>query len=93
MEREGNRDPRASRSCAVTPKLGDWLQQFPEILSEISVHKSIVLGTAKTLCRTLKRWVREEELKTTHRCQWGIFKYIPREAWFHYEFITGLLKM
>lgn len=60
----------------MTLKLGHWLQQVPEILSEISVQKSIVLGTAKILCRTLKLWVRQEELKTTHRCQWGIFKNI-----------------
>ncbi|XP_076747453.1 uncharacterized protein LOC143421715 [Maylandia zebra] len=39
---------------AVTPKLGEWLQQIPGITSEISVQKSAVLGTAKILRRTLK---------------------------------------
>uniref|UniRef100_A0A669EZW7 Reverse transcriptase domain-containing protein n=1 Tax=Oreochromis niloticus TaxID=8128 RepID=A0A669EZW7_ORENI len=39
---------------AVTPKLGEWLQQIPGTTSEISVQKSAVLGTAKILRRTLK---------------------------------------
>ncbi|KAF7643082.1 hypothetical protein LDENG_00244990 [Lucifuga dentata] len=39
---------------AVTPKLGEWLQQIPGTTSEISVQKSAVLGTAKMLHRTLK---------------------------------------
>uniref|UniRef100_A0A3P9D2Q4 Histone H4 n=1 Tax=Maylandia zebra TaxID=106582 RepID=A0A3P9D2Q4_9CICH len=39
---------------AVTPKLGEWLQQIPGITSEISVQKSAVLGTAEILRRTLK---------------------------------------
>ncbi len=39
---------------AVTPKLGEWLQQIPGTTSEISVKKSAVLGTAEILCRTLK---------------------------------------
>ena len=34
---------------AVTPKLGEWLQQIPGTTSETSVQKSAVLGTAKTL--------------------------------------------
>ncbi|KAL4000544.1 hypothetical protein ACER0C_008315 [Sarotherodon galilaeus] len=33
---------------AVTPKLGEWLQQIPGTTSEISVQKSAVLGRAKT---------------------------------------------
>ncbi|KAF7666152.1 hypothetical protein LDENG_00119050 [Lucifuga dentata] len=39
---------------AVTPKLGEWLQEIPGTTSEVSVQKSAVLGTAKILCRTLK---------------------------------------
>ncbi len=39
---------------AVTPKLGEWLQQIPGKTSEVSVQKSAVLGTAKILRRTLK---------------------------------------
>jgi len=39
---------------AVTPKLGDWLQQISGTMSEVSVQKSTVLGPAKILCRTLK---------------------------------------
>ena len=39
---------------AVAPKLGEWLQQIPGTTSELSVQKSAVLGTAKTLHRTLK---------------------------------------
>ncbi len=39
---------------AVTPKLGEWLQQIPGTTSEASVQKSAVLGTAKILRRTLK---------------------------------------
>ena len=39
---------------AVTPKLGEWLQQIPGTTSETSVQKSAVLGTAKILRRTLK---------------------------------------
>ena len=39
---------------AVTPKLGEWLQQIPGRTSEISVQKSALLGTAKILRRTLK---------------------------------------
>ena len=34
---------------AVTPKLGEWLQQIPGTTSEASVQKSTVLGTAKIL--------------------------------------------
>ena len=37
---------------AVTPKLGQWLQQIP--VPEISVHKSTVVGTAKILRWTLR---------------------------------------
>jgi len=40
--------------CAVIPKLGEWFQQIPETTSEIYVQGSVVLGTAKTLCRTIK---------------------------------------
>ena len=39
---------------AVTPKLGEWLQQIPGTTTEASVQKSAVLGTAKILHRTLK---------------------------------------
>ena len=39
---------------AVTPKLEEWLQQIPGTKSELSVQKSVVLGTAKILRRTLK---------------------------------------
>ena len=39
---------------AVTPKLKEWLHQIPGTTSELSVQKSVVLGTAKILCRTLK---------------------------------------
>ena len=39
---------------AVTPKLGEWLQQIPGRTSEISVQKSGILGTAKIMHRTLK---------------------------------------
>ena len=39
---------------AVTSKLGEWLQQIRGITTEISVQKSIVLGTAKFLHRTLR---------------------------------------
>ena len=39
---------------AVTPKLGEWLQQIPGTTSEASVQKSAVLGTAKILRRTLR---------------------------------------
>ena len=39
---------------AVTPKLGDWLQQIPGTTLELSVQKSAWLGTAKILCRTPK---------------------------------------
>lgn len=39
---------------AVTPKLGKWLQQIPEMTSEISVQRSTVLETAKILHRTFK---------------------------------------
>lgn len=38
---------------AVTPKLGDFLQQIPGTTSTISVQKSAVLGAATILCRTL----------------------------------------
>uniref|UniRef100_A0A3Q0S451 Immunoglobulin V-set domain-containing protein n=1 Tax=Amphilophus citrinellus TaxID=61819 RepID=A0A3Q0S451_AMPCI len=38
---------------AVTPKLGERLQQIPGTTSEISVQKSAILGTAKILRRTL----------------------------------------
>jgi len=38
----------------VTPKLGEWLQQIPGTTSEVSVQKSVALGTAKILHRTLK---------------------------------------
>ncbi|KAF7643158.1 hypothetical protein LDENG_00244290 [Lucifuga dentata] len=34
---------------AVTPKLGEWLQEIPGTTSEVSVQKSAVLGTAKIL--------------------------------------------
>ena len=30
---------------AVTPKLGEWLQEIPGTTSEISVQKNIVLAT------------------------------------------------
>ncbi|KAF7654704.1 hypothetical protein LDENG_00066000, partial [Lucifuga dentata] len=33
---------------AVTPKLGEWLQEIPGTTSEVSVQKSAVLGTAKS---------------------------------------------
>uniref|UniRef100_A0A8C8DT49 Uncharacterized protein n=1 Tax=Oryzias sinensis TaxID=183150 RepID=A0A8C8DT49_9TELE len=39
---------------AVTPKLEEWLQQIPGKISDISIQKSAVLGTAKILRRTLK---------------------------------------
>ena len=39
---------------AVTPKLGEWLQQMPGITSEISVKLSAILETVKILCRTLR---------------------------------------
>ena len=39
---------------AVTPKLGEWLQQIPGILLEISAQKRAILGAAKNLCRTLR---------------------------------------
>jgi len=38
---------------AITPKLGEWLQQIAGTTSEISVQESGVLGTAKILHRTL----------------------------------------
>lgn len=36
---------------AVTPKLGEWLQQIARTTSEISIQKSAILGTSKILCR------------------------------------------
>ena len=39
---------------AVAPKLEEWLQQIPGTTSELSVQKSVVLGTVKILRRTLK---------------------------------------
>ena len=39
---------------AVTPKLGEWLQQIPGTASELSVQEIAELGTAKILPRTLK---------------------------------------
>ncbi|KAF7659580.1 hypothetical protein LDENG_00296350 [Lucifuga dentata] len=39
---------------AVTPKLGEWLQEIPGTTSEVSIQKSAVLRTAKILRRTLK---------------------------------------
>lgn len=35
---------------AVTSTLEEWLLQFPDTTSEVSVQKSVVLGTAKILC-------------------------------------------
>ena len=34
---------------AVTPEMGEWLQQIPGITSEIIVEKSTILGTAEIL--------------------------------------------
>ena len=39
---------------AVTPKLGEWLQQIPGSTPEASFQKSAVLGTAKILSRNLR---------------------------------------
>lgn len=39
---------------AVTPKLQEWLQQIPGTTLEVSVHKTVVLGTAMILYRTLE---------------------------------------
>ena len=36
---------------AVTPKLGEWLQQIPGTKSKISVQKSAILGAAEILSR------------------------------------------
>ena len=38
----------------VIPKLEDWLQQIPGTITELSVQRSAVLGTANVLRRTLK---------------------------------------
>ncbi|KAK1798063.1 hypothetical protein P4O66_000560 [Electrophorus voltai] len=47
--------PMVTRALgAVTPKLGEYLQQIPGTPSEISILKCAVLGTAKILHRTLK---------------------------------------
>ena len=39
---------------AITPRLGEWLQQIPGITSDVSVQKSAVKGTANILRRTLR---------------------------------------
>ena len=39
---------------AVTHKLGEWLQQIPGTTSEVSVQRSVVLGTVRILHRTVK---------------------------------------
>ncbi|KAF7645372.1 hypothetical protein LDENG_00205860, partial [Lucifuga dentata] len=41
---------------AVTPKLGEWLQEIPGTTSEVSVQKSAVLGTAKILQNPQTLW-------------------------------------
>ena len=39
---------------AVTPKVGEGLQQIPGTPSELSIQKNAMLGTVKILHRTLK---------------------------------------
>ena len=66
---------------AVTPKLGEWLQQIPGITSEISVQKSAILGTQDPQVQglLLRTWTWMRHNITHREGDWGIsFMYISQ---------------
>ena len=60
---------------AVTPKLGEWLQQISGITCEISIMKSTILGTAKILYRIFMPTLEGDTRPPTGQ-EWGTFFYI-----------------
>ena len=48
---------------AVRPKVGEWLQQIPEITFAISGQKGPILGTAKILHRTPRPEVEDQRAR------------------------------